>query len=218
MSVPSSVLDAIGRGSLTTAPTALHGSALTADGKPRVLWVGADYCPYCAAEGWPLAVALSRFGRLTSLGEVSSSPTEVYPNTASISFHGASYTSTLISFTGVETRGTEIVNGNYAPLDTLSPADQAIFNRLAPAGALPFLDIGGSYLISGASFDPGILQGKTQARIAADLSDRTSAIARAVDGTANMITAAICRTTANKPASACLSTGVTAAATALPSQ
>jgi len=44
------------------------------------------------------------------------------------------------------------------------------------------------------------------ATIANDLSNPNSAVAKAVDGTANYITAAICKMTGNQPASACTAT------------
>ena len=40
---------------------------LTADGKPLVLYVGAEYCPYCAAERCAMVQALSRFGTFSNL-------------------------------------------------------------------------------------------------------------------------------------------------------
>src|SRR5438876_6623085 len=36
-------------------------------GKPVVLYVGAQYCPFCAAERWALVLALSRFGHWAGL-------------------------------------------------------------------------------------------------------------------------------------------------------
>jgi hypothetical protein len=213
--VPVSVLDTIGKGSLITAPTAISGDALTADGKPRILFVGAEYCPYCAAERWAFAVALSRFGTLSGLGEVTSSPTDVYPSTATITFHGATYTSSYLSLTAKEIVSNQVSGSSYAPLDTLSSADESLFESVG-GGTFPFIDIGGKYKISGASYDPQTLHGKTQAQIAAALSDSTSAIAKAIDGTANVITAAICTLTNNQPSATCTSTGVTTAKAALP--
>src|SRR5207249_3539085 len=32
-------------------------------GKVQVLFVGADYCPYCAAQRWSIIAALNRFGK-----------------------------------------------------------------------------------------------------------------------------------------------------------
>lgn len=213
--VPAAVLDSVGKGTVAGAPSALTGAALTADGKPRILFVGAEWCPYCAAERWPLAVALSRFGTLAGLGEVASSPTDVYPNTATLSFHGATYTSDWLSLTAKEIYSNQASGNSYAPLDTLDNADSQLFSTVGKNG-FPFLDIGGRYLVSSASYDPGVLTGKTQAQIAAALSDVSSPIAQAVDGAANTLTAAICAVTKNQPAGVCTSAGVTAAAAALP--
>jgi hypothetical protein len=127
----------------------------------------------------------------------------------------STYTSSYISFTGKETSSNQAVNGGYAPLDTLSAADQALMNKYDPNGSIPFIDIGGKYLISGASYNPAVLQGKTQAQIGAALSDPNSAIAKSIDGTANVITAAVCASTGGTPASVCSAPGVTAAAATL---
>jgi hypothetical protein len=220
-SVPAATLNAVGKGTATAVPLAVTAPALTADGEPRVLYVGAEYCPYCATERWAVVVALSRFGTFTNLGQTASSPSDVYPNTATLTFHGARFTSTTISFTGKEIESNQVVNGQYAALDTLSAADQALVTKYdAPpyfsnSGSIPFIDIGGRFLISGASYDPSVLQGKSHAQIAAALSNPSSAIAKGVDGTANLITAAICKTTNSAPSPVCSSAGVTAAAVAL---
>jgi thiol-disulfide isomerase/thioredoxin len=220
-SVPANVLDEVGVGTASAKPTTITAPALTSGGKPEVLYIGAEYCPYCAAERWAVAVALSRFGTFTGLGETASSPSDVFPNTATLRFHGASYASDYLSFTGKEIQSNQVVNGKYAPLDTLSSTQQALFDKYdAPpyttsAGSIPFIDIGGRYLISGASYDAQVLQGKTQAQIAAALSDPNSAIAKAIDGTANLITAAVCQLTNGQPAAVCQSSGVTTATAAL---
>ena len=219
-SVPKSVLDQIGAGSVTALPKAITAPALTAGGKPRVLYVGAEYCPYCAAERWAMVVALSRFGTFTALGQTASAADDVYPSTPTLSFHGSSFTGQQVAFTGVETEGNTKVSGGYAPLDNLSTADQQVFSTYdaAPyvdssgAGSIPFVDIGGRYLISGASYNPQLLAGKTHQQVASALAQPSSPIAQAVDGTANVITAAICATTKNAPSSVCSSAGVVAAA------
>jgi fructose-specific component phosphotransferase system IIB-like protein len=73
----------------------------------------------------------------------------------------------------------------------------------ADAGSIPFIDFGNKWLISGSSYSPQVLQGKTWSQIATALKSPDSAIAKAVDGAANYITAAICSMTGNQPASAC---------------
>jgi Domain of unknown function (DUF929) len=212
--IPATTFDTIGAGSITTVPRPMEGApALTADGKPRVLYVGADFCPFCAAERWAVVTALSRFGSFANLGVTSSSSSDVYPNTASLSFHGATYSSSSLSFTGYET-----TDRDKKTLDQLSSADQALFAKYdaAPyveknaAGSIPFVDIGGKYAISGASFDPTVLKGKSQEEIATALADPNSAIAKSVVGTANVITAALCQLTKKTPADVCSSKGVAA--------
>ena len=217
--VPGSALSAVGAGSGVTPPKALAANTppLTEGGKPQVLYVGAEYCPFCAAERWPLIVALSRFGTFDNLGATASSATDTFPNTQTFSFHGSTYTSDFVSFNGVETE----TNTGQA-LDQPTPAQQAFFEQFDAApytdqpGAIPFLMIGNRYVSIGAEYDPGILQGMTRDQIVAALSDPTSPVAQSVDGAANTITAAICQTTGSKPASVCSSPTITQVAATLP--
>ena len=104
-------------------------------------------------------------------------------------------------------------------LDTA--ADQKTFDTynkapyVAQGGGIPFMDIGGTYVTSGASFSPGILAGKTRAQIAKAITDPSSTIGKAVLGNANVLSAAICKATGDKPATVCTSPGVKAGAVAL---
>src|SRR5688572_33391144 len=60
-SVPPAILDQVGAGSAEVLPKPITGQqVLTEAGKPLVLYVGAEYCPFCAAQRWPMVVALSR--------------------------------------------------------------------------------------------------------------------------------------------------------------
>jgi hypothetical protein len=223
--VPAEALDTVGVGTISAAPKPMKGAeAITADGKPRVLYVGAEYCPFCAAERWAIVVALSRFGSFANLGATTSAPApEVYPSTATLSFHGSTYTSPLLSFSAYEQTTNQRQGNAYKPLDTIPSADQALVTKYdSPpyvsqdsAGSIPFVDIGGKYVISGASYDPQVLQGKTHEQIAQALSDPSSAIAKAVDGSANVITAALCQLTNGQPTPVCTSSGVRAAAAKL---
>ncbi|MDQ1604827.1 MAG: hypothetical protein QOE01_2672 [Actinomycetota bacterium] len=215
-SVPSSVLDKVGVGSAQVAPRQVSLPRLTAGGKPRFLYVGADYCPYCAAERWAIVEALSRFCTWSHLGTTESASNDVYPSTQTLSFHGAGYTSRYLSFTGVEKSTNQLVNGQYAPLDKLTAADQKIVDTYdkAPytAGGIPFLDIAGDYLTSGSTYSPEVLKDKTREQIAAALANPNDPIAKAVDGSANILTAAICDATGARPTNVCNSKGVSTAA------
>jgi thiol-disulfide isomerase/thioredoxin len=222
--VPTATLDKIGDGggTVTAKPAAISGgTALTANGKPEMLYMGAEYCPYCAAERWPMIVALSRFGTFSGLTTTHSASvngggqTEPYPNTPTWTFHGSTYTSQYLTFTPVEmeTNVPDKSNGGYTNLEVPTKAQQALLNKYdvppyVPAGsngAIPFIDFGNKYLIAGASYNPQVLSGLSWAKIASDLKNPDSDVAKGIGGTANYITAAICKMTGNQPASACTS-------------
>jgi hypothetical protein len=222
-SIPASAYDAVGAGTAGNPPAVLSGATpLTAGGKPRILYVGAEYCPYCAAERWALVTALSRFGTFTGLGETTSSHVDAYPDTSTLSFHGATYTSKYLSFTGYETQSNQVQGNTYAPLDKLSTPDGKLFDKydfppyVATKGAIPFIDIGGKYVSQGATYDPSLLAGLTHQQAADGIANPDSPLSKAVLGSANRFTAAFCRLTGNQPASVCTSSGVTAAAAGLP--
>ncbi len=217
-SVPASTLDTVGDGggAVTAKPTSISGPALTVNGKPEVFYLGAEYCPYCAAERWAMIVALSRFGTFSGLATVHSAAAngsgeaEPYPNTPTWTFLHAKYTSPYLTFSTVEeyTNIPDSSTGLYTTLQTPTKAQQALVTKYdsSSGGAIPFVDFGNKYLISGASYSPQVLAGLSWATIASDLHNPNSAVAQAVDGTANYITAAICELTGNQPASACTAT------------
>jgi len=204
--VPTSVITKVGTGSTLGLPKPIDGKPIVVDGKPGVLYIGAEYCPYCATERWAMVNALSRFGTFTGLKITNSSTTDVDPGTKTLSFYGSNYTSDYIHFTGVETE-----DNNKAKLESLSSAQQTILSTYdaAPyvasnsAGSIPFVYFNGEYLISGATYDVGVLQGKTWDQIATAMNDPSSAIAKGAIGAANGITAAICLTTKNQPTNVC---------------
>ncbi len=205
-SVPASTLAQVGAGSVSTPPAAVSGAPLTSGGKPEMLYIGAEYCPYCAFERWGMIVSLSRFGSFSGLRTIHSSSTDIYPNTPTWTFYKSTYTSKYVTFTPVE-ETTNVPDKNspagYVPLQTPTPAQQALLSKYNPGGSIPFVDFGNKYVITGASASPSVLAGKSWATIAAELSDASSPVAQAVNGTANFMTAAICKMTGNQPASVC---------------
>jgi thiol-disulfide isomerase/thioredoxin len=224
-SVPASTLATVGAGSVTSPPSSVNGTPSTSGGKPEMLYIGAEYCPYCAFERWGMVVALSRFGTFKGLSTTHSSSTDVYPNTPTWTFYKSSYTSKYVAFSSVEETTNQLAsNGQgYVPLQSPTAAQEALINKYdappyvpaADKGAIPFVYIGGKYLISGASALPSVLSGKSWASIASSLKDPGNAVAKAVNGTANYITAAICKTTNDQPSNVCTS-GVTALQSKMP--
>jgi thiol-disulfide isomerase/thioredoxin len=215
-SVPAATLDQVGAGQTATNPTSISGAALTSGGKPEVLYIGAEYCPYCAAERWAVIVALSRFGSFSGLAPIRSAAkdgggnAEPYPLTPTWTFAKATYTSKYLTFTPVEgyTNVPDKATGFYTALQTPTAAQQALLNKYdaADQGAIPFIDYGNKFVSIGASYNPAVLSGLTWAQIAADLHNGDSPVAKSVLGAANYATAALCALTADQPASACTAT------------
>jgi thiol-disulfide isomerase/thioredoxin len=202
--LPASEFNAVGQGTASNLIKPIKGSALTgATGKPEVLYIGAEYCPYCAAERWALIVALGRFGTFSGLQTTTSSSTDIYPNTPTFTFRGATYTSAYIDFRAVETS-----DRDQRPLQTPSASEQQVLSKYDPAGSIPFVDLGNKYAMSGATFSPDLLVGASWQAIASELQDQSSAQAKAIVGSANLVTAAICKMTSDKPASVCSSPAI----------
>ncbi len=207
--VPASTLAAVAAGTADTKSVTTVSSAkpLTAGGKPEVLYIGAQYCPYCAAERWALVTALSRFGTFHGLtGIHSAGGQEVYPHTATLNFYKSGYTSKYLTFTPVEQETVA-----EKPLEKLTSAQTALITKYdsppyvsaSVQGAIPFIDFGGKYFVHGAQYNPQVLSGQTWAQVAAALKDPSNAIAKGADGAANMITATICKVTNNQPSNVC---------------
>jgi thiol-disulfide isomerase/thioredoxin len=209
--VPASTLNTVGAGSVPATfqnpVTSISGPPLTQDGKPEMLYIGAEFCPFCAAMRWSMAVALSRFGTLSPLHGIHSSGTDTFPNTATLTFYKSSYSSKYLTFTAVENEKID-----HSPLQSTTPQQQAVWDKYQPDAATrgyPFIDIGNKYMLT-YIYDPQVLAGKTWSQIAAALHDPSSPIAQGADGAANYLTAGICKITNNAPASVCTSPAITA--------
>ena len=210
-SVPASTLKAVGKGSALTYNAKplipITGPALTENGKPEVLYIGAEYCPYCGTERWAMAEALSRFGTFSGLRFIHSSASDVYPSTPTLTFYKATYTSKYVTFTPVEE-----TTVSKQPLQTPTAAQEALVTKYdvppntTENGSIPFVDFGNKFMLSGDQYNPQLLQGKTWAQVAAALQDPSNPIAQGADGAANTFAAAICKLTNNMPATACTPT------------
>src|SRR5437870_5632338 len=141
-----------------------------------------------------MVVALSRFGTFSNLRTTTSAADDVYPSTPTFTFYGADYTSPYLAFSSVELESNVRSGGQYRALQTPTADQQQLLQTYdAPpyvpsgvAGSIPFIDLANQYVVSGASFDVGVLQGHSWQAIAASLSDPNSDQARAILGTANV--------------------------------
>jgi len=217
-SVSSATFDSVGTGSAAGLKAISGQPELTSNGKPEVLYIGGEYCPFCAAERWAIATALSRFGTLSAPNLIHSSPTDTDANTPTLSFAGSTYTSSYLSFTPVEWYG-EAEDAStpfrHVYFEQPTAAEQSLFNQYS-GGSIPFLDIANRYtLAQGAQYNPGDLSGLTWSQVAADLKDPASNVAKDIDGAANIITGALCKLTNGQPGNVCSSAGVKAAAGSL---
>ncbi len=214
--VSASEFDQIGAGSAGVQPLkTITSPALTSNGKPEMLYIGAEYCPFCAAERWAMVTALSRFGTFTNLHFIHSDSNDVYSNTSTLTFYKSTYTSKYVDFVPVET-----LTVDQKPLMKETAAQGALINKYSQGGSIPFVDIDGKYIISGAQYQPDVLGststtdpthfGLTWQEIGKDIQNPSSSVAQSVIGAANHITAAICKATNNQPSSVCSSKSVTA--------
>jgi hypothetical protein len=195
--VPAAVLTGASTGQVITPLQAVQGSGppLSIGGKPAIVFVSEESCPFCAAERWSLAVALSHFGTWSHLGSTTSSATDVYPSTATLSFRTAVYRSSELTL-----RTTELADNAGHALQAQTSLDTRLIqtfdvppyvNSADQSGAVPFLDIANRYILAGAQYSPQVLAGLSAAQIASQLANPSSPVAQAIDGSARIIVAAI---------------------------
>ncbi len=202
---------------LFTSIQAIDGPNPATPPKVGVLYVGADFCPYCAALRWPLIVALQHFGTFSGLETMRSSPTDVYPDTTTFTFIKAHYSSPYVKFIAVET-----ADRHGKPLQPLKGQAAELFRKYdAPpyttqAGGIPFLYIGGRWLLLGSPVNPKEMGQRPWAELATELAKPNSKLAKAVLPQANLITAAICQQTGGKPEKVCKAPAIVAASKLLP--
>ncbi|MGH2517081.1 MAG: DUF929 family protein [Ktedonobacterales bacterium] len=209
--VNPAVIAAIGMGGIqnpiVAVPSSAAGGPLVSNGKPAILYIGAGYSPYSAAERWSIIVALSRFGTFSILRLTTSSNTDVYPNTPTFTFYGTSYASAYLDFQSVELTGQDqnatLQTPTNAQQNLMSIYDSSQYVGSGLAGGIPFIDFGNQYVVVSSGFSPQLLSGQTQQGIASRLSNANDPITQAIVGNANWLTAAICKLTNNQPGSIC---------------
>ncbi|MDA8302430.1 MAG: DUF929 family protein [Actinomycetota bacterium] len=195
VAVPDATLSAVGLPPSVSVPARVGPVPATTSSEGTVSYVGAEYCPFCALERWALLVALSKFGTFSHLSDaVFSSSTDVYPHLASWSFVGARYSSPYFGFRATELySSTPNGKGGYKALQVMTPPERAAFGHYDPQGSLPFVDIGDRYVNVGSSSSPSVLEGLSLAQIGHALANPSSPVAKAVDGSANYLIAAMCQ-------------------------
>jgi hypothetical protein len=209
--VSQTVDDSVAAGSVAAKPQTISGTVLGTATKPTLLYIGAEFCPFCAAQRWAMINALSRFGTFTGLQTIRSSE----DNLATFTFVKSHYTSKYVTFDGKEQ-----ADQNSKPLQPLTKTESTQWTTyLVPgqsAPGYPFMDLDGKYLFNAPLVDPNLLSGKNWTQIAAAIAKPTSTLGKAEIGAANYITSAICHSNGGRPAAVCtapimsLTSGLTA--------
>jgi hypothetical protein len=191
--------------SSVTAPAAIHDKALTADGKPELLFIGAEFCPICAAERWAMYVALSKFGTFSpEPGRIHSAVRD--GDIPTLTFYKTTYSSPYFTFVPEETLTNHPDGDTYTALQTLTPAQQAIWDSHT-TGSFPFLDFGGKEDLTTAQYDPTLLEGPSFDTIAGDIGNNSTTIGADVDASAELLVQTICSSlTSHKPVDVCNAT------------
>jgi hypothetical protein len=222
--IPASVFNEVGVDSpvVPVVPPVLLASSTARDSDVErgshavsVLFVGTEYCSFCAAERWPLIAALSRFGKFGALYDVESSSIDYAPDTPTFSFDGTTYSSKYVSFRAYEVKSDVLGPGGYLPLMKLPRSARAVMVHYDRTARYPFVDIAGGALVLQANLSPETFVGTSRQQVAGGLIDPTDPVTQGIVASANYLTATICHADGEAPASVCLSAGVAAADLAL---
>jgi hypothetical protein len=196
--VSDSTLSTIGSNQPGLSPPTSIGNTvtLTSNGKTEILYIGAEFCPYCAAERWSMVVALAKFGSFTNLEYMASAADE--GDYATLSFRNASYSSPYnLTLVTVENE-----DRNHNTLQTPTATEQQLWNEYNP-NSYPFVDIGGEYVLRTSQFGYAALSNLNWTQIGSQLNNPQSSIAKAIDGAANQLIGTICKIDGGQPSSVC---------------
>jgi hypothetical protein len=203
--IPSSAFETAGVAAVNTTVAGLSmisgGAPITTDGLPTFVYVGGEFCPYCAAERWAITAALSRFGTFSGLDTTRSAATD--GNYATLSFLHAKYTSRYVAFSGTEEedRAQKVI--------AMPPAaENASFQKYGNNG-FPYLTINDVYRAT-YQYDPSALGTMTAEQIAAAAKDPTTTLGKDILTSANVLSAGICAVDGQQPAAVCTSPAVVA--------
>jgi uncharacterized protein DUF929 len=169
-------------------------SPYVSNGKPEVVFVGGEFCPYCAVERWALIMALNRFGNFTNLHYTTSANDE--GDYATFTFAGSSYSSNYLVFKAYEAE-----NRQGSALQTVPANYSSAWNTFG--NGFPFLNFGNTYVIKVSLLAfPDILAGGNWTSILNGISTSDSTGLQ-IREAANMITSVICKITSGAPAAIC---------------
>lgn len=177
-------------------------TALTLAGRPELLFIGAEGCPFCAVERWGMIVALSQFGTFSNLHLIQSDTIDA-PAIRTFTFLGSTYRSRYVSLEPVEALSNVRRGRGFAPLQRLTHPQRALLDRFDRSAETPFIDVAGRFTMVASTVQPELLTGDSWAQIANSLSRPASVPAQAIAGEAEVLTAELCEATNGTPQSVC---------------
>jgi hypothetical protein len=170
------------------------GTPFVSAGKPTVVFIGGEFCQFCAIERWAIVMTLMRFGNFTSLHYMTSGANE--GDYATFTFVGSSYSSSYIAF-----RAYEASDRDRNSLQTVPSNYSAVWSHFG--SGFPFLDFGNTYVSpSSVLADPSILAGKNWTQITSEISTGDDTGLQ-IKEAANLFTAVVCKVTQGSPGSVC---------------
>jgi hypothetical protein len=175
---------------------------ITRNGKLFVFFMGAEYCPFSAAERWSIVRGLQKFGQWDGLKQtMSAARDEPFLNLPTYDFTGATYSSSQIEFVARELKDRE-----FKPLQKLQKTEERLVRKFNPKKEIPFLLVGGRFMQLGAGFTPKIFIGHTFRQTETELKKAESEIRKTIDAEGNIIAALLC--VSGLPPELCKETGV----------
>jgi Domain of unknown function (DUF929) len=170
------------------------GAPLYQNGKPELLFIGAQYCPHCAGQRWPVVKALSQFGTFSGLRSTSSSEAAI----PTFDLTRATYASKYVSFDHKD-----VEDQNHSALQALDGTEQTMFNRYDSTGSIPLVLVGG-YASVGDAYNLADIDGKSFGSVQHALQRNDgSPIVADINAEANALTAFLCHADGMKPGSVC---------------
>ena len=188
---------------------------LTRRGKPELLFIGAEGCPFCAVQRWGMILALSQFGTFSNLHLMQSDTTDT-PVVRTFTFLGSSYSSPYISFVSREVLSNVRRGRKYQHLQPLDGAQRALFDRFDGQAETPFIDVANRFISVSSTVQPPLLRGLSWTQIAGSLTRPASIPAQTIAGVAEVMTAELCTATGGKPQTVCSAPAVGHYQAALP--
>ena len=163
-------------------------------GKSLVFFMGAGFCPYCAAERWAIVDALARFGIWKGLvDDRSADHDEKFLNLPTLNLARAEYESDYLEFVG-----REVSDRNFEPLQELSEPDYEILDKYNPDQIIPFLLIDGQYIQVGSGYSPQLLEGADHSKVRMEMNSNISPLGKAINSETDNISALICKSIGGK--------------------